>query len=385
VVGCPGKKGFHPERIKMERRKFLQILGKGFFVSSFSGVFPTAAFGKTAFDYALEGQNFLQNGAYHKAIEVLLKAVEMDSESDWAYGLLGRSYRALHKEAEAVDAFRKAVRLNPEDVYSRMMIEMITQKPVPRLQKETEPLTPLEIKARKEEADILASLESDEELTYKVKRVVIDAGHGGFDSGAVGRNGLKEKDVTLDLARMLHQKIENEGKIKPFLTRTDDYYVPLSDRTTIANQFQADLFISIHVNASKNRSAQGSETYYCSETASNREAARVASLENSVLKYDEPIKAKEGYIDIEEILFRFEQRLNWKESGVFASTFQKRIEEKLPLKSRGVNAANFFVLRRARMPSILLEIGFISNSDDEFRLGQRTFRQRIVDSVAWGL
>ena len=369
----------------MERRRFLHLFSKGLFVSSLAGVFPTAVFGKTALDYALEGQTLLQNGAYHKAIAVLLKAIEVDPQSDWAYGLLGRSYRGINKEAEAVDAFRKAVRLNPEDVYSRMMIEIITQKPIPRLKKGREPLTPLEISAQKEEATILASMQSDEELTYKVKRVVIDAGHGGFDSGAVGKYGLKEKDVTLDLALMLYQRIAYEGKIKPFLTRTADYYVPLSDRTTIANQFQADLFISIHVNASKNRNAQGSETYYCSETASNRDAARVASLENAVLKYDEPFKKKEGYIDIEEILFRFEQKLNWKESGMFASTFQKRFEEKLPLESRGVNAANFFVLRRAQMPSILLEIGFISNRNDEVRLRQRAFREGVVDSIARGL
>lgn len=371
--------------MKMERRRFLNLLGRGLFVSSLAGIFPTIACGKTAFDYALEGQDFLQSGAYQKAVEALLKAVKEDPESDWAYGLLGRSYRALQKNAEAVDAFRKAVRLNPEDVYSRMMIEMITQKPVPRLKKETEPLTPLEINAQKEEATILTSLQSDEELTYNVKRVVIDPGHGGFDSGALGGYGLKEKEVTLDIALMLYQRIAYEGKIRPFLTRTADYYVPLSDRTTIANQFQADLFISIHINASKNRNAQGSETYYCSERASNREAARVASLENAVLKYDEPITRKEGYIDIEEILFRFEQKLNWKESGVFASTFQRRFEEKLPLDSRGVNAANFFVLRRAKMPSILLEIGFISNTNDEARLKQRAFRERVADSIMWGL
>ncbi|MBN2255484.1 MAG: N-acetylmuramoyl-L-alanine amidase [Deltaproteobacteria bacterium] len=369
----------------MERRRFLSLLGKGFLVSSVAGVFPTAAFGKTALDYALEGQNYLQNGDYNKALEALLKAVEIDPQSDWAYGLLGRTYRGLNKNAEAVDAFRKAVRLNPEDVYSRMMIEIITQKPIPRLKSEPEELTPLEITARQEESAMLTSLRSDEGLGYKVNRVVIDPGHGGFDSGALGYSGLKEKDVTLDLAIMLYQRMASQGKIKPFLTRTADYYVPLSDRTAIANQFQADLFLSIHINASKNRNARGSETYYCSEKASNQEAARVASLENAVLKYDKPLTQREGYIDIEEILFRFEQKMNWKESGVFAGSFQQRFREKLPLDNRGVNAANFFVLRRAKMPSILLEIGFISNAEDEERLKGQSFRERVVESIMWGL
>lgn len=369
----------------MERRRFLSFLGKGLMVSSLAGVFPAVVFGKTALDYALEGQNYIQAGNYNNALEVLLKSVEMDPQSDWAYGLLGRTYRGLNKRAEAVDAFRKAVRLNPDDVYSRMMIEMISQKPVPRLKTGPEELTPLEITAMKEESAILTSLRSDEGLDYKVNRVVIDPGHGGFDSGAVGSSGLKEKDVTLDLARMLYHRMASQGMVKPFLTRTADYYVPLSDRTAIANQFQADLFISIHINASRNRNARGSETYYCSEKASSKDAARVASLENAVLKYDGPLRKRKGYIDIEEILFKFEQKMNWKESGVFADSFQQRFKEKLPLKNRGVNAANFFVLKRAKMPSILLEIGFISNAEDETRLKRQSFRERVVESIMWGL
>lgn len=369
----------------MERREFLQLLIKGFVVSSFTVMFPAVSWGKTAFDYSIEGQNFIQKGAYEKAVESLRRAIEIDPESDWAYGLLGRSYRCLNKKAEAVEAFRKALRLNPEDVYSRMMIEMMTQKPIPVLKKKEQPLSPLEIAAQDEEQRMLNVLQSEEGLTYQVKRVVIDAGHGGFDSGAVGYYGLQEKDVTLDLARMLHQKLTYHGKIKPFLTRTADYYIPLSDRTAVANQYHADLFISIHINASKNRDSSGSETYYCSEKASNKEAARVASFENAVLKYDEPFKRRTDYIDIEEILFRLNQRLNWNESGAYAAKFQKRFEQRLALQSRGVNSANFFVLRRAKMPSILLEIGFLSNPGDEVKLRQQAFREKVADSIFWGL
>lgn len=369
----------------MERRSFLQNLGKGLIVSSISNFFPSLLWGESAFDHALQGQNLIQRGDYAKAIEALKKAIALDPESDWAYGLLGRAYRGLNKEAEALKAFRKAVRLNPEDVYSRMMVEIMTQKPVPGMKKKQRPLTQLEIAAQEEERHRLQYVGTDEGLSYQIKRVVIDAGHGGFDSGAVGYHGLKEKDITLDLAIMLYQRIAYHGQIKAFLTRTADYYVPLSDRTAIANQFRADLFISIHANASKNRSASGSETYYCSEKASNKEAARVASFENAVLKYDEPFKKREGYIDIEEILFRFEQKLNWNESGKVASKFQKRFCEKLPLPNRGINSANFFVLRRAKMPSILLEIGYISNSNDEAKLGQRAFREKVADSIFQGL
>jgi N-acetylmuramoyl-L-alanine amidase len=179
--------------------------------------------------------------------------------------------------------------------------------------------------------------------------------------------------------------LKAEGRVKSFLTRTGDYYVPLSARTVTANQFQADLFISIHINANEKRSPHGSETYYCSEKASSAEARKVAALENSVLKFDEPYKKIPGYINIEEILLKFEQQLYWNESGKFAKTFQERFKQKLPLKSRGVHSANFYVLRRTKMPSILLETGFVSNADDEAKLKQPRFRYQIAEAVARGL
>lgn len=360
-------------------------IGWGILAGSALSFFPSLVWAKTAFDYALEGQGLIASKEYRKACKALQKAIHLDPTSDWAYGLLGRAYYGLGEKAKAVEAFRKAVRLNPADTYSRMMIEIITQKPVPRLEKKERPLAPLEQEAKAEEEAMLNRVRSTGSLTYQVNRIVIDAGHGGFDPGAVGPTGLKEKDVTLDLAWRLQRRLSDIGKIKSFLTRTQDYYIPLSDRTVIANQHQADLFISIHINANNNPKAHGSETYYCSEKASSKEAARVAAFENSVLKYDKPFKKKLGYIDIEEILFRFEQRMYWNESGRFARTFQKRFRTALPLKDRGVHSANFFVLRRAKMPSILLEIGFISNSDDEARLKRGKFREKIVDAVVKGL
>jgi len=369
----------------MRRRTFIKLLSQSAFISYGLLACPVLGWSKSAFDLALEGQDLIQKKNFSKAIKALQEAVRIDPKSDWAFGLLGRAYLGLGQKAKAVAAFRQAVRLNPFDTYSRMMIEITTQKPIPRPAKKKKPLTPLEKEAMNEEQDILKKLRAEKGLGYKVKRVVIDAGHGGFDPGAVGKSGLKEKEVTLDLAIKLHERLTREGKIKSFLTRTADYYIPLSARTVTANQFQADLFISIHINANKNRQPSGSETYFCSEKASSAEAAKVAALENSVLKYDEPYKKKQGYIDIEEILFKFEQKLNWSESGEFAKAFQERFKKRLPLRSRGVHSANFYVLRRAKMPAILLETGFISNPDDEAKLKQPAFREKIVDAVARGL
>lgn len=369
----------------MHRRLFLKLLGQGAFVSYGILACPYLGWAKSAFDYALEGQELIQKKNFAQAINALKESTKIDPNSDWSYGLLGRAHLGLGQKAEAAAAFREAVRLNPNDTYSRMIIEIITQKPLPKLEKKKKPVSPLEKEAYREESMMKNRFKAKEGLEYQVKRVVIDAGHGGFDSGAVGQSGLKEKDVTLDLALKLHEKLKADGKVKSFLTRTGDYYVPLSARTATANQYQADLLISMHINANENKKPHGSETYFCSEKASSSEAEKVAALENSVIKFDEPYKKKAGYIDIEEILLKFEQKLYWNESGKFATTFQKRFKKWLPLKSRGVHSANFYVLRRAKMPSILLETGFISNLKDEEMLKQPAFREKIVNAIARGL
>lgn len=340
---------------------------------------------ETAFDYALRGQELIQKKDFRGAVAVLEKATRVDPGSDWAHGLLGRAYHGLGRPAEAVVSFREAVRLNAQDTYSRMMIDMLTQRPLPRIEKKKTVLTDLERAARREAEARPAEPAAFRASGYRIERVVIDAGHGGFDSGAVGSSGLNEKDVTLDLAQKIHERFRADGRIRSFLTRTGDYYVPLSDRTAIANQYRADLFISIHINASRNRAAQGSETYYCSEKASSAEAQKLAQFENSVIKFDTSYKKEAGYIDIEEILLKFEQRFYWNQSAQFAENFQMRFKSLLPLKSRGVHSANFFVLRRAKMPSLLIETGFISNPTDEERLKDPAVRARIVDAVVKGV
>lgn len=369
----------------MLRRTFLKYLGCSAIGAYGLLRFPALIRATRAFDNALNGQDLIQKKRFAEAVKKLKAAVQKDPTSDWAYGLLGRAHLGLGQRAAAVVAFREAVRLNPDDIYSRMMIEIISQKPVRRILKKKQPLTPLEKQAKLEEDRMVQSLRAGNELRYRIKRVVIDAGHGGFDPGAVGSRGLKEKDVTLDLALKLDQRLKQQGRVRSFLTRTGDYYMPLDARTASANQYQADVFISLHINASKNRKASGSETYFCSEKASSAEARRLAAYENSVLKFDEAFKKQAGYIDIEEILLQIEQQSNWEKSGVFAGDFQGRFKERLPLKSRGVHSANFYVLRRAKMPSILLETGFISNPKDENMLRQPVFREKIVDAVTMGI
>jgi len=369
----------------MDRRAFLASLGKG--ALGLSGVLlaPGVSLGGSAFEYALKGQELIQKNEFAGAVEVLTRAVRLDPSSDWAFGLLGRALRELGRSAEAVGAFREAVRINPGDTYSRMMIDILTQKPLAGTRRKTM-IDPRAEEAARREAQVMGrKLTADAGLGYRVNRVVIDPGHGGFDSGAVGKNGLQEKEVTLDLGRRLHQALAERGRVRSFLTRTGDYYVPLSERTVIANQYRADLFISIHINANKNRQAHGSETYFCSEKASSSEAGRVAALENAVLSYEEKNQRKKGYLDIEQMLAAFGQKLNWQESGKFAVDFQDRFKTELPFKSRGIHSANFFVLRKAKMPAILLEAGFISNPGEEDLLARADFRAKVVAAIARGI
>lgn len=367
---------------KIKRREVLTLLaGLGLNLGSASFLWA-----ESSFDLGLKAQDFLAKGEYESAVKVLSKAVKLDPQNEWLWGLLGRAYYQQQKLREALDSFREVLKINPEDTYSRMMVDIITQKPLPPKKKVEKPLTLLEKKALEEEKEILSKLNAETSLGYKVKRVVLDPGHGGFDSGAVGLNGLQEKMVNLDLAKqtaLFLKELAPEWKV--FLTRTEDYFVPLSARTTTANQYSADLFVSFHVNANENRKPRGMETYFCSEKASSKEAARVAEFENSVLKLEKNELVQKGYVNIEEILFLFERRRYWEAGGEVASLLQDNLKKDLPLKNRGVHSANFYVLRRAKMPSILLELGFISNPEEEKLLAKPEFRRKMALAVAKSL
>jgi len=162
------------------------------------------------------------------------------------------------------------------------------------------------------------------DLDLRLRRIVIDPGHGGYDPGAVGLRGTKEKDITLKLALRLADTLNSRRNLSVHLTRSADYYLNLSDRTATANQYRADLFLSIHCNAAENRDARGSETYFCSETASDAEAARVAQFENSFAD-DEDLNTAESLVDIEFALFRLRRKLLWNDSGSLAKLIQEKI------------------------------------------------------------
>jgi len=366
--------------IPTERRKILKALSWGA-VTVGSGLLPRLLLAQgSAFDLGLQGQDLLSKGQFAQAAEVLVRAAALDPENTWILEMLGRSYYRLGKREDAVAIFRKIRQLEPDNLIARAWVEMLTQTPLERKPKER-PMTALEREADAEEKAMLSSLEGTEGTEYQMRRIVVDPGHGGFDSGAVGQGGLKESDVNLQIGKLLADSLNGKRNIKAFLTRRGDYFVPLSERTVVANQYRADLFVSIHINANENRTARGSETYFCAEKASSEEAQRVAEFENSVIKYEDEAAYREGMIDLEDLLFRAERKLYWRQSERFANATQNGLANNTAVKSRGINSASFYVLKKNRMPSILLEVAFISNPEEEALLKKPEFLAATVNHV----
>ncbi len=211
--------------------------------------------------------------------------------------------------------------------------------------------------------------------------IVLDAGHGGDDPGSIGPRRTQEKAVTLMVARQLRERLQRENDVRVLMTRDEDEFVTLADRTRIANREQADLFVSIHANSARNRSAEGFETYFLS-AAKTEDEKRVARMENSAIRYENPQIDPESLGDLNFILWDLAQNEYLRESSTLAETIQEALSRQLPLKSRGVKQAGFFVLNGAFMPAVLFEMAFISNPQEEALLNDSAFRTRLVDGLA---
>lgn len=218
-------------------------------------------------------------------------------------------------------------------------------------------------------------------LGLKVGRIVVDAGHGGHDTGTIGPDGLLEKDLTLDVALRLGKLLEKRLGAEVIYTRDDDTFVPLEERTAIANQQQADLFISIHANSSSDSAARGVETYYLNFTSS-ADALAVAARENAV--------SDKSVHELQDLVKKIALKEKIEESREFATDVQQQLHAglaaKVPaIRDRGVKKAPFIVLIGANMPSILAEISFLSNPTDEKRLKTAAYRQKIAEALYRGV
>jgi N-acetylmuramoyl-L-alanine amidase len=219
-------------------------------------------------------------------------------------------------------------------------------------------------------------------LGLKIGRIVIDAGHGGHDTGTIGPHGLMEKDLCLDVALRLGHLIEQKlPGAEVVYTRKDDTFIPLEQRTAMANEAKADLFISIHANSSHDHEARGIETYYLN-FATSQDSLEVATRENAL--------SQEGLHDLQDLVKKIARNEKIEESKEFASDVQDSLTRRMQLvsqgeKNRGVKKAPFVVLIGANMPSILSEISFISNPSDEKLLRKGDQRQRVADGLYRGI
>jgi len=229
-------------------------------------------------------------------------------------------------------------------------------------------------------ADFLGEMD-DEERAEGELLVVIDPGHGGRDPGAIGPNGLMEKEVALDISHRLADRIESEyEQIETHLTREEDVFVSLEDRTRIANELNADMFISIHANGHHSQYARGFEVFTLSGEASDPSAEELAETENSVLKY-------EGYDadeldDVAWILHQLRATVHTRDSQDLARQMVDLMEDKLPVPNRGVKQAPLWVLKDAQMPAVLVEAGFLSNPQEERRLQSSDYQESVVEAIA---
>jgi N-acetylmuramoyl-L-alanine amidase len=217
-----------------------------------------------------------------------------------------------------------------------------------------------------------------------LQAIVIDPGHGGHDAGAVGPSGLQEKELALDVARRVAGLLQEELGVRVVLTRARDQFVGLRERTALANRERADLFVSIHVNATPDGAATGTETYFLSNEATDGAARRAAEYENRLIAAD--MGARGGSPDVlRSILWDLAQSDFQQESSRVAETLQNNLDRALRRPSRGVKQAPFYVLGGAAMPAVLVEIGFISNPAEEQRLRDDGYRDRIARALAAGI
>ncbi len=225
--------------------------------------------------------------------------------------------------------------------------------------------------------------EKEQPQRLTVRAVIIDPGHGGNDPGAIGRRRhLKEKDLTLVLARKLKSLLE-AANIKVVMTRDSDVFIPLPQRSEIANKSVADLFVSIHINASRNKSMRGFECYYLSN-ATDDNARALEAFENSSLKIDEAASAEHSRL-LDKTLWDMTLTENRLESAELAGYICDSVDGSLLMGNRGIRSARFYVLKHTNLPAVLVETGYVSNKYEELKLKDPDFLDRMAEAIARGI
>jgi N-acetylmuramoyl-L-alanine amidase len=223
--------------------------------------------------------------------------------------------------------------------------------------------------------------------TRPIKKVFIDPGHGGSDLGTKF-GSLNEKDITLKFGVLVAEELRRRGFLVSF-SRTKDVFLPLDVRSTLAKKWDADLFVSIHMNSAPSKDANGTETYILSVDATDAAARKLALIENSIVQ---TASAKQSAV--QDILWDMEQTTYLQDSAFLASYIQKQVTQaahdflhakKIEWKDRGVRQAPFFVLSHAPMPAVLVELGYLSNAQDRKMLTDKNFQENLAKAIANGV
>ncbi len=234
--------------------------------------------------------------------------------------------------------------------------------------------------ARREAPAASAPVASPGDQPAKFKTIVIDPGHGGIETGAKGKFGALEKDITLAIGLKLKAIIEKNLAFRVFMTRDKDMDVSLENRSALANNHKADLFISVHANGSPRKNSHGSETYFLSQNATDEEARRLAYLENTSGALEGRID-EDDKDDIKLILWDLAQASYLKQSSQLAERIQAGLNALLGTADRGVKQAPFKVLSGAACPAVLVETAFISNPEEEKELGTEEFQDSVAQAI----
>lgn len=367
------------------RRSALGAVGAAFLaLAAPSGLWAASDAGG---DSASKGRELLLSGKPAEALTALKEAARLDPGNPWVFNLLGRAYSQAGQPYQAAESFRAALRIDPSDGYSRMMLDMLSQNPIPVPQGEAKPQRHARKSQLEEEAVREFAAYAASGKPAGARLIVLDAGHGGTDKGVAGASGLAEKSVALELTRRLGHALTSsgDGKAAPrvLLTRETDHDQPLWARAATAGLFGADVFISLHCTASLPGQA-GLELYTYAPEPSDAQAKAVADTENGVTRFERSLPPRAPQPSAPEFLASWQTR---RLAGASRLLAERMAVELKTYKPDGVplRGAPLKVLAGARCAAVVLQAGFLSNPADEALLKSPAELDRLASALAGAL
>jgi N-acetylmuramoyl-L-alanine amidase len=365
----------------LTRRRALITLSAAFSACVLAPAALHAA-GDDARQLASRGHDLLTAGKPGEAMAALREAARLDPGNAWVFNLLGRSQYETGQPAQAAESFRSALRLDANDGYARMMLDILSQRPIPARPGERK--AGRHAKPSKLEEEARAELEAFSKAGHGQGRlIVLDPGHGGPDKGVTGPSGLTEKQAVLELARDAAKALAALG-VTCVLTREDDHGMPLWARSAMAAMYGADLFVSLHAGAAL-PGHEGVETYAYAPEAADAQARAVAELENGAARFERaapPAAAGRAQFDVTAAVMA---RLRDARSMEAARMAVMAAPEDAALGKARASSAPFRVLEASARPAILIEMGFLSNAQAEKALADPARRGRLAAWLAEAL